>query len=376
MQKNTNKQILITPYGITKAPRIKPLTATEEVKRNQSFLPMLHGKSTDAIATMIGKQLEKNPITQTASITSREVTLVIKDLTKLSKTLRVSTHKLFSAAVASFTGVNNTGLGNKRDLRTGRVIIPLKEYALKCGYDVKEHTKETPEEAKKEALRAKRQLDNARRKIQRDLKELLSYSLSWEEKVKGKETSFGGINIVGGVAIKNGAIMIEFSTSMAEYLIKLPITQYPVALLRVDERNSNAYTMGLAMAEHYSMDNNQIRGTAQTLKVKTLLGYTHLPSIEAVRKQGRRWEDRIKEPFEVSLDALTECGLLADWRYSKPKGVELTDEEATNFSSYEEWAETLVYFTLKDAPDHTARLEAREQEKISRKAKASKKKEG
>ena len=41
----------------------------------------------------------------------------------------------------------------------------------------------------------------------------------------------------------------------------------------------------------------------------------------------------------------------------------MTNEEATTFSSYEEWAETLIYFTLKDAPDHRTRLEAKAEEK-------------
>ena len=128
------------------------------------------------------------------------------------------------------------------------------------------------------------------------------------------------------------------------------------------------------MTEHFNMDNNQIRGTAQLLKVKTLLVVTSLPSIDAVRKQRRRWEDRIKEPFETSLDALTKCGLLEDWEYTRSKGIPLTDEEATSFGSFEEWTETLVKFTLADAPDHRARLERRAEEKKQAKTKKTSKK--
>ena len=354
------------------------LIAPEE-QREEKYLPMLHGKATDALALMTGKPLEENPLNQTASITSGEVKLVVRELDKLSGTLGVSTHKLLSTAIASFTNLNHTGLGNQRDLRTGRVSIPLKEYALKCGYDVLEHTTETPEDEEKEALRAKRQLDNARRKIKKDILLLRASSLTWEEKVKGKAGDFADIGILGAGAIRNGSIMLEFTTSIAEYLIQLPLTQYPVALLSVDERNNNAYSMGLAMAEHYSLDNNHIRGTAQLLKVKTILGYTSLPTIDTIRKQRTSWEARIKEPFETALDALTACGLLADWRYSKSKGEELTEEEATTLTSYEDWAETLIYFTLKDAPDHTARIEARQEEKKARQTKrrrTAKRKEG
>ena len=53
-----------------------------------------------------------------------------------------------------------------------------------------------------------------------------------------------------------------------EYLIQLP-DAIPVALLAVD-RKPNAYSMGYKMTLHFNMDNNQIRGTAQRLKVKTL----------------------------------------------------------------------------------------------------------
>jgi len=327
---------------IDNASSIKVIAPVEPIK--ESYLPMLHGKATDAIALMAGKPLEENPLNQTASVTSGDVKLVVRELDKLSGTLGVSTHKLLSTSIARFTSNSHTGSG-KRDLRQLRVTIPLKEYALKCGYDVEEHTTETPEEAKKEALRAENALKNARRKIKKDITILTSSSLRWEEKVKGKQGDFDIANILGRGGIRNGMIQLEFTLTMGEYLIQLPLTQYPLALLSIDERNANAYAMGLKMSEHYSLDNNQIRGTAQLLKVSTLLAVTSLPTITDIRKQRRRWEERIKEPLEVCLDNLTACGLLSDWRYSKSKGEELTDEEATSFSSYEEWAETLVYFT-------------------------------
>lgn len=371
MKENTWKSTMNTAPFVKIIPPVK--------QREENYLPMLHGKATDAIALMIGKPLEENPLNQTASITSGEVKLVVRELDKLACTLGVSTHKLLSTAIAIFTSLNNTGLGNQRDLRTGRVSIPLKEYALKCGYNVLEHTTENPEDAEKEAKRAKNALNKARQKIKKDILLLRASSLTWEEKVKGKVGDFADIGILGAGWIRNGSIVLEFTASIAEYLIQLPLTQYPIALLAVDERNNNAYSIGLAMAEHYSLDNNHIKGTAQLLKVKTLLGYTTLPDINnsTVKKVG--WYSRIKEPFETALDALTACGVVEDWRYSKSKGEELTDEEATSFTGYEDWAETLIYFTLKDAPDHTARIEARQEEKKARQTKrrkTAKKKEG
>ena len=353
-----------------KAPQLH-LQETEKLQESSRYLPMLHGKATDSIATMAGSTIVENKLNNTGVVDTGEVKLVIDKFTELSGTLGVSTHKLLSTAVASFTGLNHTG-NKAREANYTAVNIPLKEYALYCGYDVEEHTTETPEEAKAEATRAENALKNARKKINKDLAILFSSSLSWKEKVRGKQGDYMDIRLIEAKGIKGGYITIKFSQTFSEYLVRLPITQYPVALLAVDERNNNAYSMGLKMAEHFNMDNNQRRETAQLLKVKTLLAFTTLPSIEDCKRLRRPFTERIKEPFENALDELTRKGFLEDWEYSHPKGEAMTDEEATTFSNYKEWAETLIHFTLKDAPDHTARLEARAEEKKARAKRTSK----
>lgn len=326
------------------------------VEQSSEFLPVLHGKAIDAIPRMSGSKPTKNPLNNTGSFASGEVKLIIKNLDTLTGTLGVSTHKLLSIAIAKFTELNHTGRGIDRTLATAKVSVPLKEYALKCGYDVEEHPTDNPEAAEAEALRAKRTLDNFRRKVKKDLELLFDAFISWKEKIKGKSTDFVDVRILGGKGIKAGYITLEFSLSLAEYLIQLPLAQFPLALLSLDERNINAYRIGVKMGFHASNDNNQIRGTAQLLKVKTLLENTNLPTISEVRTKKRSWDERIKEPFEKALDALTGCGLLEDWRYSHSKGEEMTDEEATSFKNYEEWADTLVHFTLRNAPNHARRI--------------------
>lgn len=345
------------------------LSPEEPIEQSSPFLPVLHGKATDAIARMTGSKPTPNPLNNTASIESGEVKLIIKQLDTLSGTLGVSTHKLLSTAIAGFTARNHTGTGKDKAIREAKIAIPLKEYASQCGYDVEEHPTETPEEAEKEALRAKRTLDNFRRKVKKDLELLYNASISWKENIRGKSQDFAEVRILGGIGIKAGYINLEFTISLAEYLIQLPLSQYPQSLLLLDERNNNAYNIGLKMAEHYNMDNNQVKGTAQLLAVKTLLLCTNLPPFKEIKAKRKSWEERIKEPFETALDALTECGLLEDWRYSHSKGVELTDEEA-DFSNYEEWASTLVHFTLRNAPNHAPRLAARAEEKKARQTKA------
>lgn len=343
------------------------VTATAEEK--ESYLPMVHGKGTDSIATMARVTIDENKLNNTGVIQRGDVKLVIRKFNELSGTLGVSTHKLLSTAVAKFTAINNNEKTKNIKALALRVAIPLKEYVKRCGYDIEPHLIDgmTTEEQEKEVKRAENTLKNARRKIKKDLLLLASSSLYFEESVQGKKSKdFSIANILGKGSIAKGYIVIEFTLTMGEYLVQLPLTQYPLALLKVDERNDNAYIMGLKMTEHYNMYNNQIKQTAQLLKVSTLLKNTDLPTIDKVTRNRNSWEERIKEPFEKSLDALTRCSFLSDWRYSFSKGVKMTNEEATSWGSYEEWADTLIYFTLKDAPDHTARLEARAEEKKAR----------
>lgn len=342
-------------------------------ERRSEYFPVLHGKAIDALSLMSGSKPTRNPLNNTGSIERGEVKLIIKSLDTLIGTLRASTHKLLIIAIAKFTANNHTGRGKDRICREVNVSIPLKEYALKCGYDVEEHPTDNPEEAKKEALRVKRTLDDVRDKVKKDLELLYNASISWKEKIKGKDADFADVRILGGKGIKAGRINIEFSLSLAKYLIQLPLALLPPALLSLDERNNNAYLIGSKMALHYSNDNNQIRGTAQLLKVKTLLEYTNLPTISEVRTKGKSWDERIKEPFEKALDALTGGGVLEDWRYSHSKGEEMTDEEATSFKNYEEWADRLVHFILRNAPRSAPRLRTREAELIARQAKTKRK---
>lgn len=373
----TDQQILKEPQAsLFSGLAIRQAT---EIKDSGSYLPMVHGKATDAIAMMAGRKMAENPINNTGMVEWSEVRLIVEKFNALSGPLGISTHKLLSTGVALFTAKNNIEhkKGDSINVKALRVKIPLKRYAALCGYDVEPRMSAnmTKEQADKEKKRADNALRSARKKAKRDIELLAKSSLNWAEKINGQKdpTNFGTVNILGAGGIKNSEIFLEFAGSMAEYLLRLPMTQYPEALLRIDERNPNAYRVGLKMAEHFSLDNNQIKGTASRLKVRTILDYTALPSIETVKAQRTSWEARIKEPFESILESLTmEYGLLSDWRYSGPNGIELTDEEAS-FESYEKWADALVCFTLKNPPDHAPRLERRRAERQRIRKKADKK---
>lgn len=342
----------------------QPTATTPEMEMEEKFLPMLHGKATDSLAKMIGKKPKPNQINDTATLEEGELKAVLSNFSKLSNSLSVSAHKLLSVAIASFTELNHTG-NDFRQVRTRTALIPLKSYVLACGYDVT-----NPDPKKAETA-----LKNARKKINRDLNIIYNYSLSWKENIKKKPKDFFDTRIIYSKGIKNGYIVITFTPEFADYLIELPLTQYPLLLLPLDERNANAYNMGLKIAEQYSIDNNQIKGTATRLKVKTLLSVTDLPNINSASVKRSSWKQRIKEPFENALDILTGDFLeLEDgWEYCKAKGEKLTNEEATNWT-FDKWSNTLIEFKMKDAPDHTARLEARAEEKKAKAKKETRKK--
>lgn len=364
MSENAMKATRIS--SIPKQQTIAPIKGPEA----PSFLPMLHGAATDTLARMSSREAKTNAITGNATIESGEVKLVIKRFKELSATLGINTHKLLSVGIAEFTKQNTVGAPSSQAIEH-TIAIPFKDYAIKCGYDLVERETKTEAEAEAERKRLKNATDDARKKIKKDLDILHASEFTWTEKVKGKTQDWVSIPVIGSRGIRNGYIYMTFDPALAQYMVLLPLTQYAVALLGVDARNANAYNIGLKLVEYWNMDNNQKAGRADRIGVDTLLACTTLPTIEATRASRKDWIERIKEPFERAMDVLTECGLLADWQYTRAKAVPLTDDEAMSILSFEEWAQLYVQFDLKDAPDHRPRLEAKK-EKRPRKPRSKK----
>lgn len=343
------------------------------VKSQPAFVKMAHGKATDAFAFMSGRNAQLDRVTGSGAIDKFGVQLSILKLRELQGTLGISTDKLLSTAIATFTQQNDfTHAGTPRR----EVSIPLKEYAQLLGYDVEEHETHTPQEAEREKKRAKMQLDNARKAIKQDLDIIHASTLTWEEKIRGKARDFVRISLVTATGIKNGEIKIAFSPEIAAYLAERNlITQYPTKLLRISGRKPTAYYIGRKLAEHFNIDNNQLKGTADRISIPALLAATDLPSYEEVQKTDRgHWIGRIKEPFERALDELTQEGILRDWKYTHAKGVDLTDAEAYSITSYADYAKLYLLFTLEDKVDHAERIQAKQEKRAAAKAKHAGKK--
>ena len=341
---------------------------------NASFdknLLMRHSVITDTLAKLSNKNIIVSEFTDKAYIQNNVegYKAEILNYSGLKAKLSINTHKLLIVAIAAFTQLNS----NDKRLINTEIKIPFYEYARCLDYEIDERPTDTPEAAKKERNRAKEAIKTARKRISQDLTLLFSMQLSWKEKVKGKEEDFKDIRIIYSKGIKDGYIIMGFSPTFAEYLNMLPLTYVPKGLLAIDARKPNAYSIGLKMAEHFSIDNNQIAQTANRLKVSTLLAVTQLPTYEDLQNEGeeRHWEARIKEPFETALDELT-GKVIADWGYTKAKGKPLTDEEAENITDFSAFSDLLIQFELIEAPNHKARLEKKEAEKTKAGVKAKK----
>ena len=337
-----------------------------------THFPIPYSKPTDALAYMSGKRAEVNPVTGDATIDRFSVQLRIEKFKDLKANLGISTDKLLSTALAIFAQNNDFHKGSKT--ATNReVVIPLREYAKLLGYDVIEHETSTPEEAEAEKKRAKNQLDNARKKVKKDLDILYNLSFEWEEIIKGKVESFSSVRLLTAKHYRGGNIHIIFTPEIADHLVERGlITQYNTGMLKLDERKPNAYYIMRKLEEHYNIDANQTNNRHDRIGVKTLLAVTDLASYEEVQEKDRgHWAERIKEPLEESLDYLTQERLLESWEYCHAKGVPLTDEEAGNITNYKDFSKLYLKFTPAKRLDHTGRQEKR---KAEREARAKKKK--
>lgn len=342
------------------------------VKPQPAYIPMAHGRATDAFAFMSPKDMEVDRITGNANIDKFGVQLAIMKLEELNTMLSINTRKLLLFAIATFTQQNDFR-HTKTQLPRREVSIPLKEYAQLLGYDIKEHETGTPEEAEREKKRAKNELDNARKKIKKDLDLIHASTLTWEEPVKGKVKDYSRISLVTFTGIHNGEIKIAFSPEIAGYLAeKNVITQFPVKLLGLDARDPTPFYIGLKLIMHYNMDNNQIRGTNDRISIAKLLEVANLQSYEEVQAKDRgHWAERIKDPLEKALDTLTQEGILKDWKYTHAKGIPLTEEEAYNITNYKDFEKLYLLFIPAEKVDHTERIEAKQEARAEAKRKKS-----
>ena len=321
------------------------------------FLPMLSGPATNQFSTLSTRTTppDIDSVTGKAALSTGIIKVSIKQYKELPGGLNVSTQKLLDVCTMVLKKQNDyRGKGPVNTL----VSIPLDDIYKLLG---------TPD--------TKSSKDKARRKLKKDMDILFNISLDWEEKIKGKIKDFDSIRICTRKRIKAGIIIFRFGEDIAEYLNNAFIMQYPLILLTLEERNPNTYHIGRKLVEHNSIDNNVRKKTANIIGVKSLLAVCHdIPSYEQVMESNRNLEQRIIDPIEKALNTLESLPIIT-WEYCNSKGIPLSEEQLES-NSYNTWKDLFIKFTMIEAPDQTARIQARDQEakELKNKKAASKKK--
>ena len=327
--------------------------------KTPDLLVLAHGRATDALPAINSRNAVIDPITGRAKLEKEDVQIFIENFENCRSKLQVRSNKLLTYGVAQFSRVNNRN--TKSNTIRPAITFPLEDYARLIGLKVDPDPEADPEAEKK---RIRRLLNETQKKIKNDLELLHSVKISWTEQIKGKAQDFDQVSILSRVACKKGIVYMEFGYTMGQYLKAIPQSRYPVTQYLIDARNPNAYALGNKFAFHYYMDSNQKRGTANRLKVETLLKVCPgLKSYEEVLADGHSWTERIKEPFEKALDEVTRVGTLKDWRYTHAKGIELTEEEAQNITDYNTFKDLYITFEIGIEVDNTERFNRIEERK-------------
>ncbi len=300
-------------------------------------MKITYSKATIEMAKMQSRKGEINYFGRMI-IENNGISLQIEDFSSIGKAFGITTHKLLCAGLIWFTKQNH--IGDDGDSKN-EILIPLRRYAFLCGH------KGVIAKDENDRRRATESLQTVRKQVAKDLQLLLNSSVKWQESTRGKKENYECPILLDG-KIKYGYIYMTFSDQFAHYLKHRRITEYPEALFSVDNRKPNAYRIGQLLACQYYNKNNRKDGNFNKLRVQTLLAYTNLPTIETVRKErGSTWRGRIKEPLEKALNELVEKGVISKWEFKKRTDSLFADVGGGKMK-FEEWADSLIYFTCKD----------------------------
>lgn len=322
--------------GTTTTATVRTTIVPTDTQKPELFTAMLNGTATNQLTNI---STRSNPpivdtITDNATIEQGTLKVFIDSYSKITGGLRTSTHKLLDACTIALTKQNNYR-GKDSEINP-LVSIPLEHFMKLCGIPLTKSSK-----------------DKTRRKVKEDLDTLYHISIEWAEPSGRKTKDFTKMRVCDKIAFIRGNIIFSFSMDMAKYLTNAYLMQYPMELLKVDERNPNSYHIGKKLLLHNSIDNNRRKGTANILSVKSLLDVCpDIPTYEQVLATGRQLDQRIRAPFETALNSLSS---FISWEYCNSKGIPLTEEQlqATDYSTFIKF---YIKFDVLGAPDQTARL--------------------
>lgn len=225
---------------------------------SESYIAMLNGTATNQLTNINTNAIPPtiDIITGNATIEQGTLKVFIDKYSKL-KGVRTSTLKLLDTCTMYLTK-QNTYRGNNEKINTN-IVISLEQYITLCGIPLTKSSK-----------------DKTRRRVKEDLETLFHMSLEWTESSGKKTKDFAKMRICDKIAIVRGNINFNFSKDMARYLTDAYIMQYPMELLKVDERNSNLYPLGRKLLLHYIINNNRKKEHLILLALKHYLKFVQI----------------------------------------------------------------------------------------------------
>lgn len=326
---------------------------------SSAYLPMLNGALVNDFMQINTRGLATDKFTKRAVYVTKDGhKFTIEHFDKLLRGLSTPAKKILNTAIMFLTANNcyNT------DRPTPTVEIPLVEYGEKCGYQLTPQTMATPEEQAAENKAVQNRINEFKKDVRRDLRDISSALWTAEETRGRNKGDYNEMRLISSHSISKGLIRINFDIDAAAYLVHAYVMQHPMALLAVDNRNPNAYVLGYKIAQHNSMDNNAARGTNNTLSVESLLAAApEIQTIDDLKAKGQRnWKDKIKRPLENSLNELVKVNVLSKWEYRDPTtGTTYTPETAQPLT-WAQYSRLMVDFIMVNAPDQSDRREAKE----------------
>lgn len=317
--------------------------------KGENYLPILHGPRFDRLMLTNTRKTPPamDPITGVAKWVLGSVTIFIKNFKTLSS-VRTSALKLLDIALYFLALQNHYGSTQECNRH---IAIPLEKYMELCNL---------PE--------TKASRDEARRRVKEDMRTLVNISMEGSEYKKGRQEIFAIMNIFTAGVIEGSNLLFSFSPEAVLYLVNAYVGLLSENLFRLDDRNPHTYPLARKLLLHNSMDNNQLKGTANIISVKKLLEVLQgLPTYDEVMRTDRAFGRRIREPFEKAMNDLLTGSVLEGWEYCNSKRANLTEEQLKDFS-YAEFERRYISFRLLNAPDHTARLRAKAKRRKKKKS--------
>ncbi|GHT93108.1 hypothetical protein FACS1894122_07850 [Alphaproteobacteria bacterium] len=197
-------------------------------------------------------------------------------------------------------------------------------------------------------FRGLKDFNNAKQQLIDGFRFLSKLVWTSEEKKKGKKVgSSTRISIWGGYSnVEDGKIEFTFGEKFLESLEGCSVKKKSRQLMNTnDHKNPYSYFFGDTITTHKHM--NRLKSNANLISVRTIISKCPIfPTYDEVITTGRQIQQRIIDPFERDMTALSE---MFSWEYCHTNGIPLSDDEIQNFN-YDVFINCLVKIVWKNDP--------------------------